>query len=337
MMTTLRENRPRPGWRLLAACLAGAAPGAQLGAEGEAKQAFDLPAGVAEATLLEFSVQSGRQVIFPTEVVRSVPTREVKGEFSAQDALDGMLRGTPLAATMDAKTEVFAIVRRLPDAAAKPRTGCHAIVVVGLTADDDQAARMHFEATNARDGLLARGVPAEAISVFGTDESPVARREALLDAIHGLKPPIDETWLVLLGQVAPSRDGEPAFQVSGPRLSAEDFAGAVGALPGKKYVVLAASGSGGFLPPLLAQPQVEAVAATAESGEINEPRFSQFWLERFRASPDTGFRQLSVAAAIQVEAFYRDHELAQGEHAKMIDRATGKILDAPFGATAPSP
>src|SRR5690606_9177766 len=139
----------------------------------------------------------------------------------------------------------------------------------------------------------------------------------------------DETWLVLLGS-ATTRSGEPSFQVSGPRLSATDLASAVNALPGRKFVVVATTASGGFLPPLLALPEVEAVAATATSGEINEPRFAQAWAEALVATPQAAFAELATTAAVQVQAFYESHSLAQPEFARLIHRASSRILDAPF-------
>ena len=206
-----------------------------------------------------------------------------------------------------------------------------AIVVVGLAAGETQAARLQAHAATLREGFRARGLTGDAITVLGGSGERV-RRETILAA---LKSPAagDETWLVLLGS-ASDRGGEPNFQVSGPRLKATELAAAVKAMPGRKRVVVATTASGGFLPPLLALPEVEAVAATADSGEVNEPRFAGAWAEALVASPQATFTELAAAAAARVEAIYQADSLAQGEHARLIDRAAGKIIEAPFATSA---
>ncbi|MFH1499974.1 MAG: transglutaminase domain-containing protein [Verrucomicrobiota bacterium] len=216
----------------------------------------------------------------------------------------------------------------IPSLFALPR----GIVVVGLAGDEVQTARFQTAAELARSGLIARGVPSDAIIRLGT---PTGRDRARRDAILAALAPRpdaasdDETWIILIG-TATTRAGQPTFQVSGPRLTSEDLAAAVAALPGKKYVVFAGANSGGFLPPLLARPDVEAVAATADAGEINEPRFIEFWPQVFAQKPDATFAEIAAAAAAQIESFYKETGLAQGEHARLIDRATNTILEAPF-------
>lgn len=212
-----------------------------------------------------------------------------------------------------------------PLADAAPR----ALIVTGLSTGESQAARLAAVAATLREGFVARGFAPDAVVSLAHSPSAPLRRDAVLASLAGGD---DETWLVLLGTAAPARDGQPAFQVAGPRLAAAELAAAVGKLPGKKFVVVATSASGGFLPPLLALPDVEAVSATAEAGEISEPRFAEFWAEALVAKPSASFAELAAAAAERVAAFYESGSLAQGENARLIDRSTGKILAAPFPA-----
>jgi transglutaminase-like putative cysteine protease len=212
-----------------------------------------------------------------------------------------------------------------------------AVIVVGLSAGETQAARLNATAATLREGFQARGFSPSAITILGT--SGVRLKRA--DVLAGLKPtaPDDETWIVLLGTSA-SRGGELSFQVSGPRVTATDLTAAVKALPGHTFVVIATPASGGFLPPLLALPGVDAVAATADSGEINETRFAEAWTESLVATPKASFAELADAAAKRVESFYESSSLAQGEHARLIDRTAGRIIEAPFSkpaAPAPTP
>lgn len=213
-----------------------------------------------------------------------------------------------------------------------------AVIVVGLAAGETQADRLQSHAKTLREGFLARGFPSSAVTVLGVSGERL-RRDAVLAALKPADPtsPDDETWLVLLG-TSSTRGGEPSFQVSGPRVTAADLAAAVKALPGRAFVVVATPASGGFLPPLLALPGVEAVAATADSGEINETRFAEAWAEALVAAPAASFAELADSAAKRVETFYESSSLAQGEHARLIARgpdAPARIIEAPFSKAAP--
>lgn len=203
-----------------------------------------------------------------------------------------------------------------------------ALIVVGLTANETQAWRLGRLVEKARLGFLAQTYAPARIHVIGTDPSAPAKRDTVLAALRALSPePTDESWILLLGNSASGRDGLPAFQVKGPRLGAEEFAGAVAALPGKKYVVIATAQSGGFLRPLLAVPDVEAVSATDQTGEINEPRFSEAWIEALAANPYASFEEIAVKASTRVQNEFVVFKLASGEHAQRIDREKHTVVE----------
>lgn len=91
-------------------CLAASPVTAQaVAAPDEAKRNFSVPTGEAETALKLFSEQSGRGVIFLTDVVKGVKTKAVQGELTAREALERMIEGTPLVLSQDAKTGAFAI------------------------------------------------------------------------------------------------------------------------------------------------------------------------------------------------------------------------------------
>jgi hypothetical protein len=92
---------------------------------------FNLPADAAEPALRKFAEQSGREVIFPTDLVKGVRTHPVYGVFRIREALEKMLVGTPLRASQDNATGAFAII---PAAAATARS--HAAQSTGVTATD---------------------------------------------------------------------------------------------------------------------------------------------------------------------------------------------------------
>src|SRR5206468_2559203 len=77
----------------------------------DSKQNYDIPAGSADQTLQRFSEISGRETLFASDVVRGVHTSPVKGQFTASEALNRLLAGTDLVATVDEKTGAFAVRR----------------------------------------------------------------------------------------------------------------------------------------------------------------------------------------------------------------------------------
>ena len=77
----------------------------------DGKRAYDVPATTADRALKRFSEISGRETLFAAEVVRGVRTTAVKGEFTPQEALDRILRGTGLVAVQDEKTGAMAVKR----------------------------------------------------------------------------------------------------------------------------------------------------------------------------------------------------------------------------------
>jgi hypothetical protein len=79
-----------------------------------AKKPFDVAAGPAEKTLKQFSEQSGRGVIFVTTAVKDVQTNGVRGELAVAEAINQLVAGTPLVATLDGKTGSIAISRATP-------------------------------------------------------------------------------------------------------------------------------------------------------------------------------------------------------------------------------
>lgn len=106
--------------RRLAGLLVLFAVGLSLGAAEPARKKFQLSGGDAASTLKKFIRQSGEQVVYLVDSVRGVKTQPVKGEFTARDALQRMLAGTPLAAFEDLKTGALTVSRTGP--AAPPKT-----------------------------------------------------------------------------------------------------------------------------------------------------------------------------------------------------------------------
>jgi hypothetical protein len=108
----IRDARILP--RLLALWFGCVLPFAVVAAEGETKKSFNIPAGSASASLKQFSVQSGAQVIFPEDAIAGAKTNAVKGAFTPAEAIERLLSGTYLKASHDRESGSFA-VSRVPD------------------------------------------------------------------------------------------------------------------------------------------------------------------------------------------------------------------------------
>jgi outer membrane receptor protein involved in Fe transport len=77
----------------------------------EGRRAFDIPAGDAGDTLREFVRQAEAQVVFPSDAVRGVTTRAVRGEWTPLEALERMIEGTVLSVIQDRLTGALSLAR----------------------------------------------------------------------------------------------------------------------------------------------------------------------------------------------------------------------------------
>jgi hypothetical protein len=74
--------------------------------------ALCIPAGPAAQTLKEFARQAQVQIVFDARSVEGVVTNAVDGRMEPAEALERMVRGTPLYLELDHNTGAFAIIRR---------------------------------------------------------------------------------------------------------------------------------------------------------------------------------------------------------------------------------
>jgi len=86
------------------------------------RKAFDVPAGEAQDTLKVFARQAGQQLFYPTNEVRGLRTRALRGRLSIRDGLDRLLDGTGLKATVDQKSGTFAVAREFDEHNPAPAT-----------------------------------------------------------------------------------------------------------------------------------------------------------------------------------------------------------------------
>ncbi len=223
------------------------------------------------------------------------------------------------------------IVSSLPLIAAQ-----NALIVIGTTGSPSVTTNLTTVAQEIHDGLVQRGFSPDAVEVLKA-ETPEDRitTDRVLQSLKKRETlaASDEFWLVLLGFSGRSDEDEPAFQVSGPRLTASTLKTALGSIPARQFVFVGTSDSGGFVPILLSKNR-SVLAATREEGEIDLPRFPEGWAAALKENPTAGWKEMAARAATLTDKIYTDESMAQGEHARLGDPETGAILEAPFGVNS---
>jgi RNA polymerase sigma factor (sigma-70 family) len=257
-----------------------------------------------------------------------------KWKFAVSATAAALLVGTAILGVAQWQPLAAAGTNSIGSAATVP-PGPAALIVVGLL-PEDAPDPVQTLAPQIKSSLVARGWNAAQVRVLSSESGPVTR-ERVLEALHAFTGPgRDEFWLVLLGQCGKGQGGVPTFQVSGPRLTAPDLKSALDAIPGRQFIFVGTGNAGGFLPALSAGNRVVLTATEAE-GEPDQPRFLPDWVREFTATPRAPMAEIAARAAADVSAHCREANIAQSEHAHLTDPATGKILDAPFGAAAANP
>ncbi len=218
----------------------------------------------------------------------------------------------------------------------------HLLVVTGVGGDDEHAQNFHKWALAIVDAAKERGGLTDATITYLGDKpeldaknikarSTRANVEKAFADLAAKAQPADEVVIVLIGHG--SFDGKMgAFNLSGPDLSADDYARLVGALKSQRIVfVNTASSSGAFLQPL-SGPGRTIITSTKTGGEKNEPLFAQFFAAAFTdAAADTDRNgRISLAEAFEYArskavATYTKAGTILTEHATLDDSREGKF------------
>ncbi len=202
-----------------------------------------------------------------------------------------------------------------------------ALIITSLSPSEEDAAKLFSLATETKRLLVERGFSESRVEIL---HEKVTRDVVLKKLNSVMASTNDEFWLVLYGVSGRTRGNLPAFQISGPRLTAADLKTALDMIPARQFIFIGTSDSGGFLP-ILQGNRRTVLSATREEGEPDQPRFPDTWLKIFGDNPKAPFDVIAARAAVAVDAEYLKSHLAQSEHSQLADPATGKILEPPFG------
>ncbi|WP_108825248.1 TonB-dependent receptor [Ereboglobus luteus] len=108
------------------------------GVDGPARHALDIPSDSVENAVKKLSHLSGVDILVPSRIVRGVRTKAVKGEYTAREALELMLKDTRFVVEQDAKTGALT-VRRAKDAAREKKAAVKRAAAERAVSDDDLA------------------------------------------------------------------------------------------------------------------------------------------------------------------------------------------------------
>ncbi|MBT64148.1 MAG: hypothetical protein CML13_13150 [Puniceicoccaceae bacterium] len=208
-----------------------------------------------------------------------------------------------------------------------------AVIVTGMVGNEQADVKYAEMVVQARQALQARGIESDQIETLGGTSNKTADRETILKTIASLSAGLTETdefWLILLGHSGLGRRDVPEFQIRGPRLSAVDLAEVLEAIRAKQVIFIGTARSGAYIP-YLAHGNRDVLTATTEAGELNVPRFPEFFITALAEAPSDSLHQLAATAAQRLRSYLESVSLAQGEHARLYDAVRGEILAAPFG------
>jgi hypothetical protein len=247
-----------------------------------------------------------------------------------------------LCAAHGAAAAVGSTAAQTPDGRAS-----HVVVIVGLGGDHDNAERFHAWAVRIVDAARGRyGVPASHVVYLGDDPArdPArltgrATRDTISRAFTDLAArarPGDRVLIVLIGHGASATPGAARFNISGPDVSASEFARLLDHLAAQSVTfVNTASASGGFLAALAGTDRT-IITATRTEAERNQTRFGGFFgeaLESDDADNDKDGRISMLEAFVytraRVSASYEQDGQLLTEHAMLDDNGDGTGTDTP--------
>lgn len=201
------------------------------------------------------------------------------------------------------------------------------VLVIGASGEPEYAERFSAWAGLWKEAATKGGLETTVIGE-ANDKSEEDRGRLLNVLTNEVAKPLGDLWLVFIGHG--TFDGHSAkFNLRGPDLSAADLAAALKPCRRPLAVIQCASSSGPFLKELSGPGRV-IITATRSGYEVNATRFGGY-LARAIADPaadldkdgQTSLLEAYLAAARQVEQFYKEQGRLMTEHALLDDNGDG--------------
>jgi hypothetical protein len=252
--------------------------------------------------------------------------------------------GTPALCLCAALSVVFSLSAPLARVASAQDT--HLLVIVGVGGDEDHVKKFSQWATTALDSAKKLGVLDANVTYLGDNVEQSggrmkarATRDNVTKAFTELAArakPDDTVFILLIGHG--SYDGKAAaFNLPGPDLTTEDYAGLLKRFPTQRIVFVNTASSSGPFVEALAGPARTIVTATRTGGERNEARFGEYFVEALGAEAADRDRNGRVSvqeafdfAAAKVKAAYEQEGHILTEHATLDDGNKGALASAEY-------
>ena len=223
--------------------------------------------------------------------------------------------------------------------------GLHLLVVTGLGGEPSYSASFATAGAGLVDAARGWGVPASRITWLAEDTTRDAARvrgrstkaalEAALARI-GREGQRGDTVLVVLIGHGSGEGATSRISLPGPDPTAADLGRALDALDGRVLVVVvAASGSGDFLP-VLSRPGRIIITATRSAVERNESLFGSRWVQGLASAEADADKDGRITllesftyASRAVQRAYDDDKRLLTEHAQLDDDGDGRGSGTP--------
>ena len=222
----------------------------------------------------------------------------------------------------------------------------HLLVIAGVGGDEEHVKAFSKYSLAIIEAARKHGLPDAHITYLGENPDQSggrmkarATRENVTRAFADLSTQakaVDEVFVVLIGHG--SFDGRmAAFNLPGPDLTADDYAGLLKKFTTQKLVFVNTASSSGAFVQALAGPARTIVAATRTGGERNETRFAAYFSEAF--DTDTADRDRNGRISVQeafdyavgkVKAAYEQEGHILTEHATLDDSSQGRLAATQF-------
>ena len=201
------------------------------------------------------------------------------------------------------------------------------VLVIGAPGEPEYAERFTAWAGLWKNAAAKGGLRAQVVGE--AKDEPEKDQTRLLEVLtNEVAKPEGELWLVFIGHG--TYDGRGAkFNLRGPDLSAAELAAVLKPCRRPMVVVQCASASGPFLAALSAPDRV-IITATRSGNELNATRFGGYMAQAIADSAadldkdgQTSLLEAYLAAARQVEQFYKEEGRVLTEHALLDDNGDG--------------
>jgi hypothetical protein len=210
-----------------------------------------------------------------------------------------------------------------------------ALILTGVAGSPEHAEKFKKWTDGTSKALVEKfGFSADRVIVLSDKSTNQAEIKKTFANLKQQLKPLDSFFLFYIGHG--SGDGDYKFNISGPDLTAAEYAQLLATLPAGRLVIVNGTSSSGAAIDALAGKNRIIVTATRSGQEANDTVFYDYFLEALQSpsADEDKDQKISVWEAFKyasagVERFYKEEGRLVTEHAQISDNGGEKL-----GATA---